>query len=305
MALKRNAWMVVGLITVIFFTMLLLPGRFAGAEGFRVTAGNGSVSPEPYFSEPPDLIPEAGFEVGLFRYVNAEDDEVPLSGFLMKDRFFYIKEDASSCFGDINYGTDGRYFVMDGFAYGASHNRTMHLLEYTKDSIRLLDSISQPYVDGIPMDFMTARQGIQPYGFVDQAVYSSNRTEIKDVDGDGRPEIRAGISMRFDLGPHQYELYFEIDGDRLKVDLNPALYKPLYDKVRSKKEGKPRKPAYYVYGYLAGELGLEEIKAEIAGDRELPGITRLLERTHEWDKAFHGSVREKPQLWSFDIRERR
>lgn len=307
MAHRCNGYMVVGLIMVIFFAMFLLPVRPVGAEGFKVAAGIGSSSPETYFSEPPYRIPEAGFEVGLFRYVNAQADEVPLSGFLIKDTFFYIKEDASSCFGDINYGMDGRYFVVDGFAYGASHNRTMHLLEHTRDSIRLLDSINQPYVDRIPMDFMTARQGAQPYGFVDEGVSSPNWTDVKDMDGDGRPEIRVGISACDDCDldfPH-FELYFEIDKDRLKVDLNPVLYMPLYDKLRIEETGTSRKPAYYVYGFLAGELSLEEIKTESAGDEKLLYFARLLQRSGKWDKAFHDSLREKPELRLYNAQKRR
>lgn len=290
--LVGNSVFMLGLILSLF-----LPTNTAHAERFEM-AGN---IPQAYNINSVKYFTNAGFTVGLYSFSDNTIDEIPLTGFLIKDRFFFINEPIASCFGDIHYGLTDRYFLMDGFAYGASHNRTMHLLGYSGDSIQLYDTIHQGFVGENSMDFQSARTDKNIYGYVDNPNPAS-WMEIRDVDGDGRLEIKVGISVWEHLAFPNFELYFEIKNDRLRVDFNPSLYKKLYDEIGKSGE---KSPAYYVYGVLAGLLDLDKLRLESRNNKDLSSFVKLLEERHMWDKAFHEFAGDRPRLTLFNTAYRR
>ncbi|MEK7679530.1 MAG: hypothetical protein AAB356_05000, partial [Deltaproteobacteria bacterium] len=104
------------------------------------------------------------------------------------------------------------------------------------------------------------------------------------------------------------ELYLEIKDNRLSVDFNPMLYKPLFEKEKRKKLRKGRRNAYYVYGFLAGEWGLDKVKAEINSKGEAykgqyKSLIKMLENQKNWDAEFHSEYyEEKPVLMKYEIR---
>jgi hypothetical protein len=252
-------------------------------EGFVLKKVNSHYEPVLHYDETV-TIPGTNIKVGEYSYVLSNGDEVPKLGFLIdNDQFYYVKEESVACsHSDANYGVFDHFFLVDGYAYGASHNRTMYLFKYTTHSVVLLDIISQAWVNQNGIDFATAYPGEVKYGFL-----GSNPptiwTPISDIDKDGNPEINLIIF----LDDQVIELYLEIFNEKLKVDLNPNLYKSLYEKDKATYKNGKKPISYFFYGYLSKNLNLNQIKKAMkSGDIPYQAVD-LIENTTKWNAAFH------------------
>ncbi|MBI5827675.1 MAG: hypothetical protein HZB22_08110 [Deltaproteobacteria bacterium] len=139
--------------------------------------------------------------------------------------------------------------------------------------------------------------------------------EIKDVDSDGNPEIKLSIYI---YDEYDFDLYIHIKDDKLRVNLNPALYKPLFEAEKKRDGSGKRTDAYYIYGFLSGALRLDEIRAEVRladakvrseeaevrpEDEQYGKVIPLLERRDKWDDAFH-YFDTAPPLIKYDLNKR-
>ncbi|MBI5885386.1 MAG: hypothetical protein HZB85_02245 [Deltaproteobacteria bacterium] len=248
-------------------------------------------------------IPGKNIKAGMFRYdyqeVNEgkiEDESTNKAGIIVNDEvIYYVSEEGMEHSGvdpggDNNFGVYKDYVLMDSWSHWSSHNRMMYLFRLKGTNVELLDMISMGYSGGkgemYGSDFMSVIDGEWT-----ESPPTPAWTKVQDIDNDGNPEVKIVI-----LPNAIPELYLEIKNDRLHVDLNPALYKPLFEREKLKKR-KKKTSAYYIYGFLAGELTLDDIKVmseSREGQRER--IISFLKYRDKWDAAFHNHGGDKPVL---------
>lgn len=205
--------------------------------------------------------------------------------------------------GDCNFGVHKDYFLMDCWSYGSSHNRLMYLFRFGKDNVELLDVTNKAYVkDGAAgMDFDSDVPEANKPGFDRLGYRLPLWMEIKDMDGDGNPEIKLLIYI---YDEYDFDLYIQIKDNRLHVNLNPALYKPLFEAEKKRDGSDKRTDAYYIYGFLSGALGLDEIKAEVRPeDKQYRKVIPLLEKRDTGDDAFH-YFDTAPPLIKYELNKR-
>lgn len=198
--------------------------------------------------------------------------------------------------GDTNYGIYGSYLVMDSWAYQSvsGHNRRMFLFKYGKDTVELLDVLHGS------MDFSSVGE---------DRIYETKEgmywMEIKDFDNDGNPEIKAINAPR-----RAFVFFLEIKDDRLRVDFNPALYEPLFKAQKLKNRSRKKKNnAYYIYGFFAGALTLDNIKAAIRKNGEINKgqynyVVAIIEGRDTWDREYHERDKTQPTLLRYEIQGR-
>ncbi|MGH8624471.1 MAG: hypothetical protein ACREYC_04065, partial [Gammaproteobacteria bacterium] len=260
-------------------------------------------------------LPGASARAGIypFQYVNEEGSELTSKvGFLLGNgQFLYVEGgapdvDAFDVGGDTNFGIYGNYLVLDSFAVGTSYSRRMFLFTYSGHSIRLLDVINDAYgvYDTYSLRFMTAYDSAQSEfrsqldGYKKQAF---NWMDIKQHDQDTNPEIRLLVFAGNKFDPLDFSIFVEVVGDRLRVDLNPRLYEPLFVQEVASVKSK----SYYVYAFLARKLTIKEIEAELQEDKELSAkIVPLLQHAEEWNEAFHSLAGGKPRLIECNVTRR-
>lgn len=179
------------------------------------------------------------------------------------------------------------YFTIDACTLGASAcRRMMFLFRYTKDSVEILD-----YVESTDFEF-------QP------------ETDFNDIDNDGNPELKVSIHYSSIKSPTVFKLFFEIKDNRLQVDFNPELYKPLFKEMERKSRNKTDKPdAYYFYGFMSGKLSLKKIQTMLAGKKEPSGkepyIIRIIKKRDTWDADFHNHYIDKPVLIRHNLKNQK
>ncbi|MBI5810921.1 MAG: hypothetical protein HZB21_07030 [Deltaproteobacteria bacterium] len=265
-------------------------------------------------------IPGADMKGGVFRYILKDDrgwDRSPAkAGILVNNKVLYYVESEGGSLdpgGDTNFGVYKDYFVMDSWALDSTgHNRMMYLFRFSRDNkVELLDVLVQAHLGrAVPFDgdFVSETTPIAQK----KARWNEREIryelplwmDIKDIDNDGNPEIKLRIRTEEYAqvdSPAQLALYIEIANDRLQVDFNPDLYKPLFEKEKSRKT----KMNYYIYGFLSGQLGLDEIKAILKKNRDLyKKVVPFLESREELNAAFHEYSGEKPVLKKYIIKRR-
>ncbi|MBI5810014.1 MAG: hypothetical protein HZB21_02335 [Deltaproteobacteria bacterium] len=277
------------------------------------------------------ILPGAKIKAGSFTYLydffstkrnREEEEETCKAGLLFDDALYYVE--SSDVGGDTNFGVYKDYFLMDSWAYGSvsGHNRTMFLFRYDKKSARLLDAIGEASVAHDLLDFMSDYALSHKPGYDREANKSPVWMDIADIDLDGRPEL----AIKIVRGPYwtyydrKFSLFIEIRDDRLRLDLNQALYRPLFEKEREKAKGKGFKPdAYYIYGFLAKEFTLDKVKAMLKDELyvaeakrhfkkhdaeyydQYESVVPLLESRDKWDYKFH---RDKEYLIKYEIKRR-
>lgn len=333
-------------VALCVFAFLVFPPVEVRAAGFVLKKTELGYEPEAYEAV---ALPGTNFKAGSFRFVIDEDNETAKAGVLVSNEILYYVEheryarvpftgkwfDYGEVFdagGDCNYGVYNDYFTLDCWAYGSvsGHNRRMFLFRVSKDTVELLDIIGRAYVE------VSGKK----YGLDFVSMYNGERTkpvwvDVRDFDNDGNPEvelqIERGHRTDFIFQLQVFSLYFEIADDKLKLDPNPVLYKPLFDQARlddpSKRvsyvysiqgEGFPdlvptspkrKSDAYYIYGFLSGELKLDEIKSSLEPDGELyegqyKSVVPLLENRDKWDDGFHFAPAERPVLLNYELNRR-
>ncbi len=196
---------------------------------------------------------------------------------------------------ETNYGVYGKYLVMDSWAYGSvsGHNRRMFLFKYGKDTVELLDVIDDIF------DFSS---------FGRERIYENKEgmywMDIKDFDNDGNPEIKVVVTR------NQFVFFIEIKDDRLRVDLNPVLYRQSFKEQKRKNSSKKKKNTrYYLSGFFSGALTLNEIKAAIksSGERyygQYDYVAATIKSRDTWDREFHDYGGVQPTLLRYEIEGR-
>lgn len=189
-----------------------------------------------------------------------------------------------------HFGTYKDYFLMDcQNLFKSSNRRSMFLFRYSKDNVELLDVIvASNFKTGSNiglLDFMSETVG--DVEWTRKGLLLAIIKDFKDIDNDNAPEVKIEI-RRSDRFTRKFYLYLEIKNDRLKVDFNPKLYKPLFEHEKKLSRSRKKTNAYYIYGFLSGRLTMEQIKARLAVDREqYDRVMPLLEGKEMWDAAFH------------------
>jgi hypothetical protein len=272
------------------------------------------------------ILPGTNIKAGMFRYVidEVKGDETWKAGLLIKDKIYYVESEKYAHMqpknwveytgtfdvgGDSNFGLYKNYLVMDSCAYAASGcNRRMFLFKVSKNSVRLLDVIVKADGDKFSINFISDSD--RQKGCITNCPVGN--IYIKDIDQDGNPEFKITVYPSFLTVPEYelsiYELYLEIANDRLQIDFNPELYKPLFERENLKKT-KRKSDAYYIYGFLAKELDLKKIKAMLKGSGKEPSeqyerVVGLLEGHKKWDSAFHDHGDEKFVLKQYNLQRR-
>lgn len=203
----------------------------------------------------------------------------------------------------MNFGFYKDYLVMDAWGSGASHNRRMYLYRLGDKKVELLDTIGITYGYLPGWDFMSVYKS--KFRSSEESGYSG-LIEAADIDHDNRPELKLKIYMISSSAENlwsisNFNIYLEIRDDRLMVDFNPELYRLLFDKEKQS-ASKKKSDAYYIYGFLAGELKLEEIRRTFHDNKDrYEDIVPILEIAGKWDHGWH--VMEKPELLRYDLKE--
>lgn len=279
------------LVFVLFSHLLLASFSFAAEPAPTLLRSGPGLEPKPCVPNLVITLPRTDIKAGVFRFGD-RDFITCKAGFVTADSaFFYIeakdpREDNYDVLGDPNVGVHGSYVVLDAFAYGASHNRQMFLFRYGKGQIKLLDVIGKGRLRRSAIDFKSAGGKALCFGCF-------GRIRIEDVDGDGNPDIRLILNVALLLGPHSpsdntvFEIYLKVTNDRLKVNLNPKLYRPLFERERARSE--PRSALYYLYGFLSKRLGHESIRSALKREHQSlrEEVIVVLEDVENWDRAFH------------------
>lgn len=291
------------LIIVLFLCTSLIVVPPVYSEEFRLKMVGPRYEPVPGYYEP-FILPGTDMKFGSYLY-RSEGVDQERWGFLMNDgRFWFVQDNTGGVGGGASYGIVDGYLIVDCWASGAHHNRSMYLFKYGRDAVKLLDVIQEAYVRSYGMDFTSVYPGEPVYG-----AHNTNNPPvwtIKDRDARGHPLIRTKIDTeegfyrtpltKIDTKDGFY-LYFGIVNGRLRVVFDPQLYLPLFREVQLKyKEKKP--DSYYVYGFLAKELSMKEVAGASRTVREI-----LLGRA-KWDSAFHDMEDRKIELLKYDIDRR-
>ncbi|MBI5809812.1 MAG: hypothetical protein HZB21_01285 [Deltaproteobacteria bacterium] len=221
---------------------------------------------------------------------SVSEEEGKTSGVLVNNEAIYYP-DGSYWADEMNFGFYKDYLVMDAWPVGAHHDRRMFLYRLGENSVELIDVIGEGY-----FDFMSARKSEFRSS---EETGKSGIIEVADIDHDNNPELKLRIYWDY-----IFTLYLEIKDNRLKIDLNPELYRPLFERERRIRPNK-KTSAYYIYGFLSGKLKLEGIKEMIPRDKrhkERYGeIITLLEKAGKWEQAIHD--KEKFVLLKYDLKE--
>lgn len=235
---------------------------------------------------------KAGSFITFYDKASGGKEESRISGVLVKNEaIYYPSTDGNFWTDEMNFGFYGNYLVMDAWPIGAHHGRRMFLYRLGDNNVELLDAVGRSYST---FDFMSVSKSD-----VRSGEYSVGLVDVADIDHDNNPELKLKIYWDY-----IFTLYLEIKDNRLKIDLNPEPYRPLFARERRIRPNK-KTSAYYIYGFLSGELNLEEIKETISRDKrhkERYGeIVKLLEKADRWDEALHEDG--KPVLLRYDLKE--
>ena len=307
--MKKNRIATLTIFLISFFTLFILHGISAFSaysEGFRLIKVNSHYEPE--LSEKPGIIiPGTNIKAGSYKYIAANGNEVSRLGFLIdKKSFYFVQSSEYDLGGDSNFGVYKNYLVMDSWGYGSTsgHNRLMFLFKYDKTSVKLLDIIGQAYVGLYGLDFVSAYiKETAKFGSLGEN-FRLVWMDIRDIDNDGNPEIKLLISM----GHHfetVFELYLSIVRDKLKLNLNPEMYRPLFEREKQMAQPKIKPDAYYIYGFLSKKLELEKIKTFLKGDKDqYERVITILKNVKKWDVAFHDIGNEKFVLIQYYLQGR-
>ncbi len=91
----------------------------------------------------------------------------------------------------------------------------------------------------------------------------------------------------------------------LQLALGPEIYKPLFDSVRDVRKAGVRPAAYYIHGFLAGQLDLPGIAAELTDIKGRRYIVDILKDVDKWDAAFHRHSDEPlPKIVEYKLERR-
>lgn len=264
---------------------------------------------EPESYGPVIIFPGTDIKAGEYRYLSDNNNELGRLGFLIRgSRFYFVQSDEYDLSGDINIGFYNNFFIIDAPGYGSvtGHSHLMFLVKYTNDSVKLLDVIGGAHGDKYGLDFISAYvEETTKFGiFLGKNSSFSWMEDIKDIDGDGNPEVKLKIYRGYGFEP-EFELYLKIIGDKLQVNLNPVLYKSLFEREKSENRLKAKPDAYYIYGYLAKGLNIDEIKFMLGANKEqYELVVPLLEGISMWNAAFHYVSGEKFKLIEYDLGRR-
>lgn len=300
-------------LTVLFISSFLFWIVFchpAYSTGFEMTEAGEIVKDDSV------AIPESNMEAGTFVYVinNKEYKITRKAGVLVNGRVMYYvdsKENATVPLskqgewyggefdpgGETHFGIYKDYLVMDSWAFGASHNRKLFLFRLGKNTVELLDVLVNAFperFEDLVWDFMTAYARKYPENYE-----GPFWTDIGDLDGDGYPEVKISILRmeyegNIDYDERIFDIYLEIRNEKLHVDLNPVLYKPLFIKEKARYARRRKKSdAYYVYGFLSGELSLDKIRELLKGKVQYKSVVPVLEQRANWDLAFRRETTEE------------
>lgn len=274
--------------------LLSLYAEVAVSEGFRMI--NVGSHEEPMLDDlyATYVLPGTSIKVGIYDYETDGVVDIRRLGFLVDSKkFFYI--DGEYTFGDVHYGRIGNYFVVDGWkGDGSSPNRLMVLCQFDKASVQLLDSINA----STSMNFASVTNDTRdPWKFEKNPAPSW--MEIGDIDHDGIPEIKLQI-----VG-YDFLLYMEIRDGHFRIDFDPELYAPLFEKAKQKISASKRKrktDAYYVYGFLSKKLDIKDIGLELKhGESKAGEVIPLLEKIGDWDASFHELLGEHFEMKQLEM----
>lgn len=258
------------------------------SAGFKLRQVNSRNEPELYSENERIILPGTNIKAGTFRYVLDNGDEAAWLGFLTGNgRFYFVKSPQYHFSGDTNIGVYNGHFLIEAPGSASGKGHLMFLVKYNKDSVKLMDVIGGAVGDESGLDFHAA-SGVS---LRDDSKFSWME-DIKDIDGDGNPEIKIVISKASARTDTVFELYLEIKGGMLQVDLNPALYEPLFEHDK-KNRSKAKSDAFYIYGFLSGKLKMEGIKAMLKSNKgQYERVAALLEGRNTWNTAFHQSSKD-------------
>lgn len=285
----KRFYLLLSVCLFIFLASFVLP---AYSGDFKLKKINSHYEPELRLDYSGIVLPGTNIKAGSYTYIADNGDEVSSLGFLIDSKqFYFVESDEYDFTGDTTYGVYNGYFIIDSAGYGSTigANHLMFLFKYKKESVQLLDVVRQAYIGFYGMDFrLINNEKIGDYW----------KANVKDIDGDGKPEIKLLIEDSF-------ELYFEIHDNCLRVDLNPELYKPLFNREKNRIQSKGKSDEYYIYGFLSKKLTLNKIKNMTKANRDQSKfIITLLENSEKWNSAFHDHGDEKFVLKQYNLKRR-
>ena len=201
------------------------PPRPKVGEGFKLKKVGSRYVPVVHWDPLVFRLPGTQMTFASYAYLTPDDEiEEPRYGFLLDDgRFYYVHESAASE-GDAQYALFNGYFIVDGFAWGASHNRSMYLFRYDMDSVSLLDMIGEA---DFVLDFMSDYPGEPAYGHpLTVGMKDTPVWVIKDTDSHGNPLIKLKVTPD-QSDPALFDYIFDLALQMVRGNRDPEVMKPL------------------------------------------------------------------------------
>ncbi len=92
---------------------------------------------------------------------------------------------------------------------------------------------------------------------------------------------------------------------RLRVALDPDLYKPLFEAAKEASKDRARPAEYYILGFLSGQMDLARIEAEMPDDTASWYVEDILKDVGYWDASLHyRSGKPIPKIVEYKLKRR-
>jgi hypothetical protein len=265
--------------------LMLICNQLAYAEGIKLIKAGDHYAPvlRPY--NPLIILPQTTIRAGIYEYELDDGPGGGKVGFLNGKSFSFVDE--ITVLGGVVYAISPPYFLIDATGGGTSRYGYLFLFTFDKAGVKLLDVIRPGSINKWTMETMFNPHQDKPE-FEFPAL-----GKIGDVNHDGILEIEVLISTAFHFEP-SFMLYFDIAGDKLRLNLDPSLYRSLFDAEKQKATTTRKKSdAFFIYGFLTKNLDLGFIKRALKDDHDRRWIMAILNGVDKWDTAFHNQYGEK------------
>lgn len=188
---------------------------------------------------------------------------------------------------DIDHGIFKNFLIIRGFEGATGYNAWLFLFKIDKNQIQLIDVLHSEYIDHLGFDFfLDLQEEGKLSGIKRRDKYDDKNVfyPLRDRDANGNPEIKLFfVDLNFDL-------FIEASQDGLKIDLNPKLYKKLFEESKSKaKKNLQVLRKYLIYGYITGMVDRNEITRSLKkkSKDDYEEVLKIIDSLDKLNKVLH------------------
>lgn len=265
----------------------LLCAQLAYAEGFKLVKVGEHY--EPVLKRGPSIaLPQTNIRAGLYLHEDLDGGESGKVGFLNGEELTYVESMRTplkyqyGLVGGVIYAILPPYFIFCADQGGTFLNGLLFLFKFDKDGVKLLDCISEGYLNnwGSGIQFKPEHET--------SALNSPVIGMVGDLNHDGIPEIEVLVEPDIHYVNTSFSLYFDIIGDKLRINLESSFYIPLFKAEEQRIANVEKKShSYYIYGFLSKNFDLKSIETALKDDTDRRWIVDILKSIDTWDAEFH------------------